>query len=244
MAGLAMAEVRAAFFSEPPEPTQLARAVTHAGRAIAAAPHLAEAQLAYGRVLLHRGDATGAAAHFRAAIACAPYLTEPHEWLGRLLLEAGFLVEGMARMADVLEMDPALEPPRWDLARAYALEDRWPEYDLVIHSLTEHRGATTTHLALALRIAGWRGDRATIARVRELTARAPALPMFERALVDAVCDAVLGQRWYEVRDALVASAIDRADGGTERRRDDPGMRRSDHGGGGSSGERASRSRLG
>ena len=218
MAGLAMAEVRAAFFSEPPEPEQLARAVRRAGRAVAVAPQLAEAHIAHGRVLLHHGDATAAAVHFRTAIARAPYLTDPHEWLGRMLLEGGFLVEGMARMTDALEMDPDLEQPRWDLARAYALEERWPEYDLLVHELSQRRGGMASYLALALRTAGWRGDRATVARVQELKARIPDLPVFEGALIDAVCEALLNDRWHAVRDQIVAVAtIGRALGSARRR---------------------------
>ena len=120
MAGLAMAAVRKAFFANPPEPEQLTRAIDLATRAITAAPHAAEAHVAYARVLLHLGEAVRAAAHLRTAVALAPYLTDAREWLGRLLLEAGYLVEGVARMHEALEMDPDLEQPRWSLARAYA----------------------------------------------------------------------------------------------------------------------------
>ncbi len=132
LAVLAMCEVRAAFFGTDPRPDQLATAAARATAAAAAAPHLAEAQIACGHVRLHQGDATGAAIHFRAAIARAPYLAEAHEWLGRMLLEAGFLVDGLARVADALEMAPELEAPRWDLARTFALEDRWDDHDAVL----------------------------------------------------------------------------------------------------------------
>jgi RNA-directed DNA polymerase len=67
MAGLAIGEVRAAFFSEPTDPQQMVRAEAYATAAITAAPHEAEAQLAYGRVRFHSGDAVAAAGHFRAA---------------------------------------------------------------------------------------------------------------------------------------------------------------------------------
>ncbi|MBK9033512.1 MAG: serine/threonine protein kinase [Myxococcales bacterium] len=216
MAHLAMCEVRGAFFSEPPDPDQLNRATALATRAVALAPHLAEAHLAHGRVRLHHGDATAAAVHFRTAIACAPYLTDPHEWLGRMLLESGFLVEGLARMTDVLAMDPDLELPRWDLARAYALEGRWDEHDQLIGATRDP--GMSSRLAVALRTAGWRNDRATIARIRDLTAQMPEMPMFERSLIFAVCDAVLADRWAAVRDQIVGVVTMGAAVGGARRR--------------------------
>ncbi len=218
MAHLAMCEVRGAFFSEPPDPAQLTRATALATRAVTIAPHLAEAHLAHGRVRLHHGDATAAAVHFRTAIACAPYLTDPHEWLGRMLLESGYLDEGLARMADVLEMDPDLELPRWDLARAYALEGRWDEHDQMIYDASDRGSGASSRLALALRTAGWRGDRATIARIRDITARVPEMPLFERSLIFAVCDAVLTDRWSAVRDQIIGIVTMAADVGGSRRR--------------------------
>jgi hypothetical protein len=182
------------------------------------APHQAEAHLAHGRVRLHHGDATAAAIHFRTAIACAPYLTDPHEWLGRMLLESGFLVEGLARMTDVLEMDPDLELPRWDLARAHALEGRWDDHDAELRELSARTRGMASRVALVLRTAGWRGDLDTIARIREASARAPELPMFERALIFAVCDAVLANRWTAVRDQIVGVVTMASDVGGARRR--------------------------
>jgi len=218
MAHLAMCEVRGAFFSEPPDPDQLTRATALATRAVTIAPHLAEAHLAHGRVRLHHGDATAAAVHFRTAIACAPYLTDPHEWLGRMLLESGFLVEGMARMTDVLEMDPDLELPRWDLARAYALEGRWDDHDQMIGEASRRGGAPSSRLAVVLRTAGWRADRATIAHIRAIAARTPEIPLFERSLIFAVCDAVLADRWSAVRDQIVGVVTMADDAGGSRRR--------------------------
>ncbi len=217
MAGLAMVRVRQAFFSDPPRPDQLARATELATRAVALAPHAAEAHVAWGRVLLHHGDAALAAVHFRTAIARAPYLTDGHEWLGRLLLEAGYVVEGEARMAEALAMDPDLELPRWDLARSLALEERWAEHDAVAYELNQRPGGIASRLAVTLRVAGWRGDRATIARVREITARFPTIPWFERALIDLVCDATLAGAWPQVRDRIIAMAAASTDGGARRR---------------------------
>ncbi|HVV82198.1 MAG TPA: hypothetical protein VHE35_03935, partial [Kofleriaceae bacterium] len=217
MAGLAMSEVRRAFFSDPPRPEQLTRAIDLATRAITAAPHAAEAQLAYGRVLLHLGDVVGAAVHLRTAMARAPFLTDPHEWLGRLLLEAGFLAEGMDRMREVLDMDPDLEQPRWALARAHALEGRWDHHDALLRELDQRPGGAT-RLALVLRTAAWRGDLATMARIRAISARQPSMPWFERSLIDAVCDATIAGRWAAIRDQVLRTVTTSPDDGGTRRR--------------------------
>ena len=217
MAGLAMGEVRAAFFNEPPEPAQMQRAEALATRAIAAAPHEADAHIAYGRVRLHLRDATAAAVHFRTAIACAPYLVDAHEWLGRMLLEAGFLVDGMARLHDVLEMDPSLEPPRWDLARAYALEGQWAEHDAIIDEISHQAGGLATRMASLLRTAGWRRDWRLMVDVRASISRVPEMPLFERTLILAVCDAAIDGRWYAMRDQIVAVVTAPAVGSARRR---------------------------
>ncbi|MBK9036861.1 MAG: protein kinase [Myxococcales bacterium] len=217
LAGLAMCEVRAAFFRDRPEPEALRVAADHATSAVLAAPQLAEAQIAVGHVRLHQGDPTAAAVHFRAAIARAPYLPEAHEWLGRMLLEAGYLVDGEARVADVLAMAPDLEAPRWDLARAYALEERWPEHDRVVAELAALTGVLPGRFGWQIRLAGWRGDRATIAAIRAEVEAAPLVSMFERTLVTAVCDALLGAPWAPVRDQIVAT-VAAPDFGSARRR--------------------------
>ncbi|MBK7076658.1 MAG: protein kinase [Myxococcales bacterium] len=217
LAGLAMCEVRAAFFRDRPEPEALRAAADHAAAAAQRGPHLAETQIALGHVRLHEGDARAAAVHFRAAIARAPYLPEAHEWLGRMLLEAGYLVDGEARLADALAMEPDLEAPRWDLARAYALEGRWAEHDRVIAELRQLTGGLKGRFGWKIRLAGWRGDRDTVLAVRAEAAAAPAVSMFERTLVLAVCDALLGTPWATVRDQIVA-ALAAPEFGSARRR--------------------------
>ncbi|MBK9036862.1 MAG: protein kinase [Myxococcales bacterium] len=216
MAGLAMCEVRAAFFAATPQPGALGVAAARATAAAAAAPHLAETQIASGHLRLHQGDATAAAVHFRAAIARAPYLPEAHEWLGRMLLEAGYLVDGMARLADVLEMEPGLEAPRWDLARAYALEQRWGEHDRVMDELRAVTGDPVGRVGVRLRFAGWRGRPDEVAAIRREMGGATLPPMFERALADAIGDAVAGGPWAPVRAQVLASLS--ANGGDSARR--------------------------
>ncbi|MCE9579534.1 MAG: serine/threonine protein kinase [Deltaproteobacteria bacterium] len=217
MAGLAMCEVRAAFFASEPRAEVLAAAAAHATAAAAAAPHLAEAQIACGHVRLHQGDATGAAIHFRAAIARAPYLAEAHEWLGRMLLEAGFLVDGMARTTDALEMAPDLEAPRWDLARTFALEDRWDEHDAVIAELAERVGPLRGRFGARLRFAAWRARTDDIVALRTEIDETAGLSHFERAMLVMACDVALGMPWTRVKDAVVAQALGPNAGAGRRR---------------------------
>jgi serine/threonine-protein kinase len=218
MAGLAMCEVRAAFFATEPRAEQLAHAAALATAAAAAAPHLAEAQIACGHVRLHQGDPPGAATHFRTAIARAPYLAEAHEWLGRMLLEAGFLVDGLARVADALDMAPDLEAPVWDLARTYALEDRWVEHDAVVDALRARVGPLRGRFGARLRFAAWRGRADEIRAIRAELAHTPNLGVFEGAMIVMACDVALGQlAWPNVRDQIVAGALAPSLAGARRR---------------------------
>jgi serine/threonine-protein kinase len=88
-----------------------------------------------GHVELNSGNAARAAVQFRQAIACAPHLSEPHEQLGRLLLEAGYLDVALARLDETLRMAGGPRMVRWDIARAYALENNWDEVDRIIGEL-------------------------------------------------------------------------------------------------------------
>jgi serine/threonine-protein kinase len=135
IANIAIAHVRLAFFMGEGNEQSLKRATELAGRAIIEAPHLADSHIAMGHVELNSGNAARAAVQFRQAIACAPHLSEPHEQLGRLLLEAGYLDVALARLDETLRMAGGPRMVRWDIARAYALENNWDEVDRIIGEL-------------------------------------------------------------------------------------------------------------
>ena len=155
--------------------------------------------------------------HFRTAIARAPYLPEAHEWLGRMLVEAGYLIDGMARLTDALEMEPSLEIPRWDLARVYALEERWAEHDRVIDELRLVTGGLRGRFGGRLRFAGWRRRLDEVAAIRRELDATPTVSIFERALIVAVVDAALGAPWAPVRAQIIASATAPGIGSARRR---------------------------
>ena len=168
IATLAMAHVRRAFFIADTDPAVLVRAAQLARTALTAGPDVAEAHLAMGHLELNTADAVVAAAHFRVAIARAPHLSEGHEYLGRMLLEAGYLEQAFARLDEATAIAPQLSSARWEIARAWALEGKWDLYDKILPEV----GGTRQRLVSGARYAWWRGDRASVAALREFVAEA------------------------------------------------------------------------
>lgn len=200
IATVAFGQARRVFFFDDGAAERFARARALADRALAAAPELAEAQLAAGIIGLHEADVVKAARHFRAAIACAPYAAEPHDQLGRMLLEAGFLDEGLARIQDALAIAPSRAQLRWEVARAWALEGDWEAAEHVSRELVE-QGAD--RWVLRLRFALWRRDPAALARVR-----AEPVPVSELASgIAAATDAILDGSWAAKRATFLARMI-------------------------------------
>jgi tetratricopeptide (TPR) repeat protein len=197
-ATLAMLCVRFVVVGDGEDNFQRARSLVHA--ALAAAPKLAESHVAAGHLELHTGNPVVAAAHFRTAIACSPYVAEAHEALGRMLLEAGFLDVGMARLDDALAISPKLTAARWDIARAYALEEAWPAYDKLEAELEPHRDRAMTRL----RIAWWRGDLAKMTSLYDQIDEARVIGLPAIAGLRAI---VFEGAWREHRDALVEHAL-------------------------------------
>ena len=167
IANLAIVQVRRAFFAPDLSTELIEQSRAHARAALAAGPRLAESHLAAGHLELNVGEASVAAGHYRIAIACAPHLAETHESLGRMLLEAGFLEQALARLEEALAISPGLLAIRWDIARAYALEQRWVDHDRVLGELNSMKfGRPVRSAPLRLRFAMWRGDLASIAELR------------------------------------------------------------------------------
>ncbi|HEY3801769.1 MAG TPA: serine/threonine-protein kinase [Kofleriaceae bacterium] len=202
-AALANVHVRAAFFLQTSEPGGLERAAELARAALANAPELAESHLAAGHVELHTGDPAIAASHYRKAIARSPHVGEAHEYLGRLLLEAGYVELGLARLEESIASALALSGSirtRWDIARAYALEARWDDYDRIVAEMTVGPGSTRT--LLRARYGWWRGDLAPGIELR----KDPDYRLFGREIVDALLAVYIDAAWPAKRDLLVAWA--------------------------------------
>ncbi|HUJ61139.1 MAG TPA: protein kinase [Kofleriaceae bacterium] len=207
-AAIAMVSVRRAFVGRGDDEHALARATELARAAVATAPELADAHVAIGHVALHRGDAVGAAGHFRVAIARSPHDAEAHDYLGRLLLEAGYLDLALARLEEAIAIAPRRAAVRWEVARAFALEQRWAEYDALVDELV--RGPSTRAFFRA-RVELWRGN---AARAAEL-ARAPS-ELFHDAYPELAA-VYRGEPWRDHRAALVAVALDTRAADSRRR---------------------------
>jgi serine/threonine-protein kinase len=199
LANIAINQARRAFFATDLSAELLASSRAHVRVALAAGPRLAEAHLAAGHLELNVGEAAVAAGHYRVAIACAPHLAEAHESLGRMLLEAGFLDRALDRLEEALAIAPSLVGIRWDIARAYALEQRWAEHDQVMSKLAVRMFSGP----LRLRFAIWRGDLAAVAEIQ----KEPGLN-FDGILPTAASFAVyLDGAWPTHRDTFVARVV-------------------------------------
>jgi serine/threonine-protein kinase len=118
LAGLASALARLSFFVGA---EAIPRARQIAERAVAASPHLGEAQLALGSVLFQVGEEAGAARALRLAVKLGPGLSDAHAALGRLLSEVGAVDEGVRRLEASLALHQEAPLVLTDLARAHVL---------------------------------------------------------------------------------------------------------------------------
>ncbi len=211
-ATLAIAMIRAAFFRPRDFADALPEARLLATAAVTAAPALADGHIALGHLELTSGQPVHAASHFRMAIARAPHLAEAHEQLGRMLLEAGYFDLALARLDEALAIAPDLRSAKWEITRAYALDERWDEVDRMIADL---RDANLDRPLSRARYAWWRGDMDT---VRELRAQ---IRDVDRVLWPEVVDSLFGvfldkQQWHANASALMA-ATDNATPNLRRR---------------------------
>src|SRR5262249_27685052 len=125
LAGSAMAAVRMWFFGGEGSKEAEVLAKETASRALAVAPHNGEARLAQAYVRFHDGDARGAIREVREALARAPRLAEAHGLLGRILLEVDAPERALKSLEVALSIDPETANVRRELARGYALLERW-----------------------------------------------------------------------------------------------------------------------
>jgi len=192
-ATFAMVEVRRSFHRWS-TPANQERATELVAKALAADPHSGEAHLAAGHVELSGGDVVLAAHHFRKAIACAPQLAEARESLGRLLLEAGFVGDGLRQIETGLANAATFSGTQWDVALAYALDDRWDDYDRLATWLLS-RGSDRP--VQRMRAALWRGDLAAV------PAMVAAVIDFDRVMLDAIATVAEPDSWNRRRVTIV-----------------------------------------
>ena len=195
---LAILLTRAAFFGADVSGEMTRRAGELIRAALASANELADVHLAAGHFELHTGDPTIAAGHYRVAIARAPHLAEAHEHLGRVLIEAGYVEAALARFAEAAAIAPQYINVQWEIARAYALDNRWDDYEALVVHLDETRRPVARG-----RTAWWRNDVATMREARALIGSA-----FERKLLDKIFDIFLGAPFEPHRDFFITKVFE------------------------------------
>ncbi|MFO0575029.1 MAG: protein kinase [Polyangia bacterium] len=137
--------------------------LTMAERALAAAPHSGEPQLAMATVHFHRGDLLAAARHLQLALRRSPTLVEAHELLGRLLIEVGPLAEGQRALAIALDIDPSLFRIEIELARSYALQGYFTQCEQILDRLCSDPATAGAVWPLRMRLIVWQRDPAKAA---------------------------------------------------------------------------------
>ncbi|HUS63278.1 MAG TPA: serine/threonine-protein kinase, partial [Kofleriaceae bacterium] len=110
LAAGARAGARMLFFRS--DPTVAQRALALARRAVAAAPHSGEVELALAQVHFALGAYVDAATHAARAVRRAPFLADAHAMIGRVRVEVGPLERGRGALDRALALDPELHAAR------------------------------------------------------------------------------------------------------------------------------------
>jgi eukaryotic-like serine/threonine-protein kinase len=150
LSGLSLSLSRITYFAGD---AGIPRARDVAERAVAAAPQLGEAHLAYGSMLFQCGEAPAAMRALRAAVARSPGLAEAHAMIGRLLAEVGTGNEAVRHFEAALALDPDTPLALPELARVHALLGQWDTVDQMFDRVRRTSGVSVWSAA---RMALWR----------------------------------------------------------------------------------------
>jgi serine/threonine-protein kinase len=154
LAGYAVAQIRRSFFGHVGA-AELARSA--AEKALALAPHLAEARHALSLIKLHSGDTRGAIAELCAILDKSPY-GPAYESLGGILSEIGLGQQAHLHTEEALKIDPDSLFGHLQLAREYALEGRWKEAEMATSGVYASASVRRDASAALLRFMMWRRD--------------------------------------------------------------------------------------
>ena len=162
LSGAAVARARLGFLgSDSLSVFEEARAL--ALRAIDAAPERGEPWYALAMVRFNTGHLQLAAEALEEAVSRTPGNADIHDLLGRVLLEIGPLERAIEHIQTALTLNPNLYNARWDLARAYALNQEWSRVDTLLSLSVEDderswvRAITRARLDLWRPKPGWLG---------------------------------------------------------------------------------------
>jgi serine/threonine-protein kinase len=120
-----------------------------------------------------------------------------------MLLEAGYLDRGMPRMQEAIAISPSRRGIGWEIARAWALEQRWDDHDRLIEEL---RASGIDRAFVRARHAAWRRENGlmdTYAKDMAATSRGAFVPGLLGTLVAVYTD----QPWPPLREKLLELAF-------------------------------------
>ncbi|MDC0741864.1 protein kinase domain-containing protein [Polyangium mundeleinium] len=185
LSGYASALARMSFFNG--DNAVLAKQA--AERALAAAPHLAEAHLAMAHGLFQAGDGTGALRSARQAITRAPALAEAYGLIGMILSESGPLDEAARVLETARSLDPAAPSVSRNLARVAVLRGDLDGAQKLLEQVRAVEGEFA-YFAGVTRYAIWGRDEALSKSVAERLRSVKIEAPIQMAIRDAFLDKI------------------------------------------------------
>src|SRR5439155_27139236 len=114
---------------------------------------------------------------------------------------SGYMEAALTRLEEAIAITPSLRTARWEIARAYALEARWDDYDKLIEKLLAHN--VDRPLARS-RYAWWRQDWVGMEKLREKMAQM-GQALWPGLMAD-LFGIFLEGKWTENRDQVITAA--------------------------------------
>jgi TolB-like protein/DNA-binding SARP family transcriptional activator/tetratricopeptide (TPR) repeat protein/tRNA A-37 threonylcarbamoyl transferase component Bud32 len=143
-AGLALVNSVASYYQGVSGDSAYRLTLPMAARALALDSTSAEAHLALGTALFHRGRFEEAKARYRAGLALDPNNAFGHMWLGDALFATGSIKDALAEQATASAIDPLSAPVASARAEALYVARRFPEA-MVVASRMRDLDSTYTH---------------------------------------------------------------------------------------------------
>ena len=185
LSGYASALARMSFFSG--ENAMLAKQA--ADRALAAAPHLAEAHLAMAHSLFQIGEVPESVRCVRQAITRAPALAEAYALLGMILAESGPIEEARRVLDTALSLDPVAPSVARNLARLLVLRGDWEGTMKVLDQVRTLEGEFAYFAGLTRYGMWFRDDKLTLdvaERLRGVKIESPIQLAIRDALIERI----------------------------------------------------------
>ncbi|MRG95247.1 protein kinase domain-containing protein [Polyangium spumosum] len=185
LSGYASALARMSFFSG--ENAALAKQA--ADRALAVAPHLAEAHLAMAHSLFQIGEVVESVRSARQAITRAPALAEAYGLLGMILSESGPLDEARRLLETALSLDPAAPSVARNLARVLVLRGDWDGMLKLLDSVRTLEGEFAYFAGLTRYAMWFRDEKVTqvvVERLRDIKTESPIQMAIRDALLEKI----------------------------------------------------------